>query len=435
MFNPNSNDDLSLLFFGGTTKEEVVEPVDGTCYKSGKKKGEMKFRKVLKEKRIEGLGLIPLDEWKTKKEGVYQTNEEVLHVITTWFRDDPEALDLGITTKQGIAAKQIAEKILKIRGLKKQLSTYYISTEELIYDCDSCVHPQFSHVATDTGRLGCKAPNVQNQPDRAVSLAKCHFTSRFIPNGTLLSADYGQLEICVQAQISQDRNYINDVIKGIDFHVKRLALKEDIDYEEAEYRVESDPMWKEKRKAIKGFSFARAYGAGIAKIASQTGLNEEDIKDLIEKEEKEYPQLKQFYINLGKQVDSHGYYTGFTGRRYQFKKYPAPAWMRRKGINENYSPTEIKNYIVQGTATADIVLVMLGKFWREKALLNRDKYLLINTVHDSVMLDCKKEFVDDAKKDLQILKEVAIMTEKKFSYQWTVPINIDISEGQSWYEC
>lgn len=59
--------------------------------------------------------------------------------------------------------KNIIELILEIRGLQKMISTYFQSTKELIYDVDGRVHPQFSHVQTDTSRLGCRAPNVQNQ--------------------------------------------------------------------------------------------------------------------------------------------------------------------------------------------------------------------------------------------------------------------------------
>ena len=130
-----------------------------------------------------------------------------------------------------------------------------------------------------------------------------------------------------------------------------------------------------------------------------------------------------------------GYYQDPWGRRYKFNKYPCPAWLQRKGVTEDYSHTEVQNFMVQGFATGSIVLGMLGLFWRQKALHNRDKYLLINTIHDSVMLDCRKEYTEDAKKDLLILENVAIISEQVFNYKFLVPIKVDTKTGENWFNC
>ena len=60
-------------------------------------------------------------------------------------------------------SQRIINLILEIRGLEKLLSTYYYSTEEAIED-DNCVHSQFIHVLTATGRTSSKSINLQNQP-------------------------------------------------------------------------------------------------------------------------------------------------------------------------------------------------------------------------------------------------------------------------------
>lgn len=418
-FNPNSPQHLSALLFGATLQSEESEPVlneDGNfyLYKSGEKQGQIKYQKVMKEVRFEGLGLKPLKEWKTKKAGVYQVGESTLELIAQ---------------QPGIAA-DICKLILEIRGLKKQISTYYDSTLDFI-DENGFVHAQFSHCATGTARLGCSKPNIQNQPDQVSSKVKQHFQTRYGTKGALISADYSQLEIIVQAQLSGDKQFIQDVIDGVDFHVKRLALQEGLEYSEVKQKVDSEDAWKNKRKQVKGFSFARAYGAGVAKIASQTGMEEDAITDLIAAEALEYPRLTMWCEWNKEQVHKQGYYTGFTGRRYNFKKYPPKFHWQKQ---DSYSPTEIKNYIIQGSATADIVLIMLGKFWREKALHNRDKYVIINTIHDSVMLDCRKEFVDQANKDLKTLERVQLMCYNYFNYDWIVPIKVDIALGTSWYD-
>jgi len=85
-FNLNSNDHLSLIFFGGKLKVHIVEPIlnsDGTfaVIKNGINKDKIKVKKVEKEVYIKGMELTPLPKWKTKKKGIYQTNEAVLNLI------------------------------------------------------------------------------------------------------------------------------------------------------------------------------------------------------------------------------------------------------------------------------------------------------------------------------------------------------------------
>lgn len=324
---------------------------------------------------------------------------------------------------------EIIKTILKIRELNKLLSTYYNSTEELVYDLDSCVHAQFSHVQTDTGRLGCRSPNIQNQPDSSSTKVKQHFCSRFV-DGQIISADYKSIEVRIEADLSKDPQYIQDIKDGIDLHTKNLALAERLDYKIVESNVKQDKSWQIKRKNIKGFTFVQQYGGGVIKTAKASGLEKEEVEDLIQARQEEYPRLYTWHAVSKGLVESTGGYTLFTGQRFQFKKYP-PKYDWQKG--PQYSPTEIMNYKTQGT-TAILALAMLGKFWRNKAIFNRDKYLLINFVHDSIMLDSKKEHLELAKKDLQILTELDIMCKENFAYNLEVPIEIDITSGETWYE-
>ena len=65
-----------------------------------------------------------------------------------------------------------------------------------------------------------------------------------------------------------------------------------------------------------------------------------------------------------------------------------------------FSPTQLKNYPVQGFATGDIVPEVLGRLRRvltEKGL--SDKVLLVNTVHDSVLFDVDKKIKDFSEKE------------------------------------
>lgn len=452
-FNLQSPQHISLLLFGGFLAVEETQS-DG-FYKNG----NPKTKKVKILKNIQGL-VKPLKNWKTKKDGIYSTDEKTLQTIVSWFRDDPEAIDTGIAAKAGITVKKIASLMLELRGLNKLIQTYYTSVENLVYP-DQCVHPQFNHVATSTGRLSAKNPNVQNQSNDAKVTE--HFVSRFqnsceceYPDedffeykqpqnycmncnqavfedrteGVLIGADYSSIEPRCEAQMSEDVMYISDIINNIDPHTKNLSLKLKQPYEDVLARVKSGEL-EEARKKVKGFTFAVQYGAGDKTIASNSGLTLEEVQELRTQRKLEYPRLHQYYDWLKDLVNKTGEYQDPWGRRYKFKKYPPKfQWQQ----SDSYSPNEVLNFRTQGFATATIVLSMLGIFWREKALFNRDKYLLINTVHDSVMLDCRKEFEENAKEDLKILETVSIISKMKFNYEFQVPIEIQISSGKNWSE-
>jgi DNA polymerase I-like protein with 3'-5' exonuclease and polymerase domains len=153
-FNPNSTDHLCCLFFGGELKDR--EQIKVGVYKTGQKCGREKYKWQEKIVIIKGLGLKPPKSFLTPK-GNISLNEKNLSLIAA---------------KKGHIAAEIASKILELRKLLKEISTYYEGMEELIHNHDSCIHGHFSHCGydnngdtrggTSTGRLSSYRPNLQN---------------------------------------------------------------------------------------------------------------------------------------------------------------------------------------------------------------------------------------------------------------------------------
>lgn len=430
-YNIESTHDLSKLLFGGIIKEGVIEPkldVNGSplLYKTGPKRGQIKTRKVRKERKINGLGLKPLAQWKTKREGIYSTDDDVLTLLAK---------------KIGTDAGTIASLMLSIRDYKKQLSTYFNSIEDLIYP-DSCIHPSFIHVQNETSRLACRNPNVQNQPTTNRSKAKQHFTSRWGRDGCIIEVDFHQQEPMVSAQLSGDVNLIADITNQIDLYCKYLAKIEQQPYEFILNKVkqEQDQEWITKRQQAKIVILAGNYGAGVKTRAFQSGLSEERVKELMEADTYLYPQLQAYnnllleFVNYTSQGAESGYYSSPFGKRYYFTKESAPEWLQKKGVYSSFRPTKIKNYIIQGTAT-DITMIGLGKLYRAVSK-HRDKFLLINTVHDSIVLDCKTEYMHECC-DLinNVLNSIKDTLKCDFNLDWVVPIRWEIKKGENWYSC
>ena len=71
---------------------------------------------------------------------------------------------------------------------------------------------------TETGRLSCKRPNLQNQP--ALDKDKYQIRRAFVaePGKKLIVADYGQLELRILAHMTKCRSMIDAFKRGGDFH-------------------------------------------------------------------------------------------------------------------------------------------------------------------------------------------------------------------------
>lgn len=443
-FNPKSPQQMSKLFFGGDIDIKVLEPIVNELgvhqqVKTGKNKGTFKYKTVIKTIYIKGLGLKPHKDWKTEKENIFSVSETTLKKLVNSKKED---------------AAKIAKEMLCIRDYDKQIGTYYNSVEEFIHDFDGCVHPQISHCGyikkdeisigggTDTGRTSCKDPNLQNQPRADSSKVKQHFVSRY-EDGVIIEFDYSSLEVVIFAYLTNDYQLIEDINNGLDIYLLAVAKIYNVDYT---LLSKED----ERRQIVKSTILAIVYGAGAGRISNELKITKEFAQTIINSFYERYPQAKIWqdnlvmYVNgtkkliLGKltklgQPVHEGHYQGITGRLYKFETTDTPKWLKDKGILTGFNPPDIKNYPVQGTATADIVLIMIGRLWR-KCLNYRDRFSLVNTVHDSVIIDCKKEYIDFACKFVKDeLESVKVMLKEVFDLDFNMNIKVEYKVGKSWY--
>jgi DNA polymerase-1 len=115
-----------------------------------------------------------------------------------------------------------------------------------------------------------------------------------------------------------------------------------------------------------------------------------------------------------------------SGRQYFF---PNVERLRSGSVTNS---TAIKNYPVQGFATADllpIALINLKKLLTERNL----KTIICNTVHDSIVLDV---YPDEEQQAITTLKEAMMSLssecEKRYGFKYTMPIGIELKLGDDW---
>ena len=486
VFNWGSNQHLSAVLFGGTvkyfksvhkqdeegkylySKKVIKEPIldngEPVLYKSGKHKGEIKYKNVTMD---------DLDKPKTKIQPFGYTFKSLYKPKASWCT---ATLDLNnqpfYSTSEDILTEvattvKLAKLLVTRKKLIKDRNTYYIGESggkevgmlTMINEYDNLIHHNLNHTITVTSRLSSSSPNLQNVPRSDTSAVKKLFISRFKEKGKMLEIDYSQLEVIVKGVLANDDRLLQDLRDRIDFHCKRVAAKHNISYEEAIKRCKTDalPEWVSERTACKMFSFQRAYGAGAETISVDTGIPLQDVQELIKAEDSMYPGVVKFDTRVMKEVQSSsklsskqefiggrryvpctGKYRSPTGTMYTFYERPAPDFMQKKGVYLSYSPTETKNYPTQGFG-GEIVQTMVGILWRYVFLKNNNfnnKALMVNTVHDCVWFDVKEEVLEEvAKVSKQVLESVPRVFNKYYStLDITVPFPVDAEQGDNLYK-
>lgn len=160
-FNPNSDDHISLLLYGGIYEYVVRLPIG--VYKSGTRIGEPRYQNLKQTMECPRL-VEPLPKTEVKKEGFYQTNEQVLKSLKTRSKK----------------VKTLIDNILEYSKLEKLKGTYYLGIPQLIDEKqwnDNIIHGQLNQCVAVTGRLSSSKPNQQNFDPRAKQLCISRYDS------------------------------------------------------------------------------------------------------------------------------------------------------------------------------------------------------------------------------------------------------------------
>lgn len=431
----------------------------GVLYLSGARKGEYKTKQVdvpgeLKVKfqdfyyKFPGY-TEPDEAWATKNTDgagapIYQTNDDVITEISI----------RNIPFLKTLSRKQSLDKEIGTYYLRHDPKKGYVGMLTCVQPTDHMLHHKLNHTSTVTTRLSSSDPNLQNLPRGDKSEAKAMFVSRFGEDGTMIEADYSQLEVVGQGVLSGDTALCQALRDRVDFHCKRVSAKFGCTYEEALIWCKDEnyaeyALWKKRRTGVKEFSFQRAYGAGAPAIAAATGLALEDVQELIRVEDELFPGILRFNAAVESEVKKtsepfqaqapdgswktyrRGYWTAPTGTKYGFRTYDAQAWQAKRGITDSFAPPEMKNYPVQGTS-GEFVQGVLGLLWRHFISTNfyGGKAYLVNTVHDCVWVDCHKSVLDQVAADMKrIMESIPEYYNERYGMSIDVPFPVEVEYG------
>lgn len=228
----------------------------------------------------------------------------------------------------------------------------------------------------------------------------------------LLQADAKQLEWVGATFLSQDATALKEIWDEVDQHADN----------QARFGLPS-------RLIAKTFVFRLIYGGSAFSYANDNNFkdigNEDFWQYVIEQFYSKYTGLAQWHKDIVNIVKRDRKIVMPTGREYHY----AP---EIKYGRENWSRTTILNYPVQGLG-AD--LMAIARVSLKNRLRDYKEVLLVNTVHDSIILD-----YDDSKYNTDELvllvdkcfNDVPMNFEKLFGVKFNLPMRVECEVGMDW---
>jgi P4 family phage/plasmid primase-like protien len=134
---------------------------------------------------------------------------------------------------------------------------------------DGRARPTVYTLGTDTGRMCCVRPNLQQLP-REGGMRACITAD---PGQLMIGADFSGVEIRVAAALSQDPTLLRLLAEGRDLHAE-VALQVWGANPEASAKAGVPTASKANRYQAKRIVFGRLYGGGLATLAMQAGVSE-----------------------------------------------------------------------------------------------------------------------------------------------------------------
>lgn len=347
---------------------------------SPKQMGEILFEKL---RIIENAKLT-----KTKQ---YQTGEEVLNKL--------------------VNKHPIVSLILEWRQLSKLKSTYIDALPQLINPKTGRIHTTYTQTVTSTGRLSSVNPNLQNIPirtERGRDIRKAFVASS--EDYVMMAADYSQVELRIVAHVCGDERMIDTFRRHKDIHAAMAAHV---------YGVDEDQVTSTMRRNAKTVNFGILYGISAFGLAERLHISQKEARELITDYFAGFPKISQYLLDTMEFARQNGYVETLLGRRRYIKDINSANAILRKAAERNAI-----NAPIQGTA-ADMIKIAMVNLAREIKEQQLDCKMVLQ-VHDELVFEVRKSDVERIKNTVRKIMSSAL--------QLSVPLDVDINEGVSWFE-
>ncbi len=305
---------------------------------------------------------------------------------------------------------EIVEYVIRYRKIAKLISTYLDGMLNYVKD-DGKIHTTFMQRTTSTGRLSSREPNLQNLPirdDEGRVLRKMFLSS--YENGTLISADYNQIELRLMANFSDDQAMVADYLGGKDIHTATASKI---------FNVSLEDVSKSMRRVAKSVNFGIIYGIGAYGLSQNINSTVKEANEFIKKYLEIYPRVKEYGDECISFAKKNGYSKTIMGRIRHLNDINSGNHVIR-----SFAERVAKNMPLQGSASDIIKIAMIKVNNKINELKLKSKLIL--QIHDELVVDC---YPGESEQIRKILKE-----EMESVMNFKVPLLVEVEEGKTLFD-
>jgi len=318
--------------------------------------------------------------------------------------------DLPNTKEKTLACceQPLAKTLLDYRGASKVASTYGPRLLGFVRE-DGRVYASWHQIGTETGRMSCSKPNLQQLSPEVKSYVRA-------PGGkALVKADYSQIELRILAKVSGDPALMETFERRQDLHRVTAAKMFGVSQEEE--------VADEQRKAAKSINFGLVYGRGPKSLAEQLGTEVRTARLLIEQYFSAYPKVKDYLGKASEAALRTGTVMSTAGRTRRFEDISAMSKAQIAALRR-----EATNFPIQATCADGLKLALALLFERRDECPGATPIL---AVHDEIVVECDE---GEAEKVEACLKKAMRdgMDAVINASEPHVPIEVETSVSQTW---
>lgn len=279
-----------------------------------------------------------------------------------------------------------AKMVLAFRGWQKANSVCYEGYPRLV-SVDGRLRPSYKIHGTKTTRLSCEKPNLQQIPRSSDKPWNGRIKRLFVPDDgfRLIEFDYSTLEFRLAALYANEKDLIDRINAGADFH----QITADLIRELAGIDI--------TRQEAKTTNFLILYGGGVGKLAWQLHATPEKAQLVWDAYHETFPGFKKVMDSAARTAKNRGYVNLWTGRRRHFNtkwSFDYEDGIRKEPYHKAF------NSLCQGGGAEIVKHAML-----RVDPLNSDSARLLLQVHDSLVWeireDCVQEVSDRIKSEME----------------------------------
>lgn len=453
-FNPSSNAQLAELLFGyvADSKEVNLE------------KQPKIVQKMFEDRDEEALAQrgLCIQEVDSRRDGLFKiTGTPALQKASFRFRaisTTPSGAPqtnadvfwqmskLEFKTKRKREGVELCKLLLDFKKLDKLKSAFITGLKEQLYD-DGRAHPSFNIIGTDSGRLSCSNPNLQQLP-KADEEDKYQIRSLFIGSidpvtkkrKKIVALDFSNLEMRVLTHFSEDANLLKMFLNDEDSHGSTAVNMFELPCDPSEVKK----LYPHLRQAAKILNFLLMYGGGAFTLYNSLKSDHYNPIDLGDKS-----YLDTYKVKTGEdvaQIYIDKYFTSYSGvskfikdqKGYAHKHGFVYTLLKRKRRLPDINSQDFKmvaycerlavNSAVQGSA-ADITMSAQNRInaepWFDEHRIN-----MLIQVHDELVFECPEEYVEEC------ITRVKALMEHPFGdkVELNLPLRADADSGDSYQE-